>query len=162
MLSLPSSSEITPSICSPLSHHPTLSVLPFQLWATRAPLCPSWWQVCWSCTGRRTPRWSRPYLGRFCSCRPCRASSWRLSTFCWVWPRLSSPPRVSETITFFFPRRLQMCETFKISSLGSLISFQLTPSHIRGISLHFLALSYGGGCFLGALVVQLVYFCSGG
>ncbi|XP_074488280.1 solute carrier family 15 member 5 [Sebastes fasciatus] len=44
----------------------------------------------------------------------------------------------------------------------SLISFQLTPSHIRGISLHFLTLSYGGGCFLGAFVVQLVYFLSGG
>lgn len=45
---------------------------------------------------------------------------------------------------------------------GSLISFQLTPSHIRGISLHFLTLSYGGGCFLGAFIIQLVYFTSGG
>ncbi|CAL8357952.1 unnamed protein product [Lota lota] len=44
----------------------------------------------------------------------------------------------------------------------SLISFQLTPSHIRGISLHFLTLSYGGGCFLGALITQLLYFISGG
>ncbi|XP_029379804.1 solute carrier family 15 member 5 [Echeneis naucrates] len=44
----------------------------------------------------------------------------------------------------------------------SFISFQLTPSHIRGISLHFLTLSYGGGCFLGALILQLVYFLSGG
>ncbi|KAG7522964.1 solute carrier family 15 member 5 [Solea senegalensis] len=44
----------------------------------------------------------------------------------------------------------------------SLISFQLTPSHIRGISLHFLTLSYGGGCFLGAFIVQLAYFSSGG
>ncbi|XP_071756369.2 solute carrier family 15 member 5 [Centroberyx gerrardi] len=44
----------------------------------------------------------------------------------------------------------------------SLISFQLTPSHIRGISLHFLTLSYGGGCFLGAFVTQLVYLLSGG
>ncbi|KAE8296470.1 Solute carrier family 15 member 5 [Larimichthys crocea] len=44
----------------------------------------------------------------------------------------------------------------------SLISFQLTPSHIRGISLHFLTLSYGGGCFLGAFLIQLVYFLSGG
>lgn len=48
------------------------------------------------------------------------------------------------------------------SSAGSLISFQLTPSHIRGISLHFLTLSYGGGCFLGAFIVLLVYFLSGG
>ncbi|KAM6926471.1 solute carrier family 15 member 5 [Lycodopsis pacificus] len=44
----------------------------------------------------------------------------------------------------------------------SLISFQLTPSHIRGISLHFLTLSYGGGCFLGAFIIQLVFFLSGG
>uniref|UniRef100_A0A3P8W9K5 Solute carrier family 15 member 5 n=1 Tax=Cynoglossus semilaevis TaxID=244447 RepID=A0A3P8W9K5_CYNSE len=43
---------------------------------------------------------------------------------------------------------------------ASLISFQLTPSHIRGISLHFLTLSYGGGCFLGAFIVQLAYFLS--
>ncbi|KAM4573447.1 solute carrier family 15 member 5 [Odontesthes bonariensis] len=44
----------------------------------------------------------------------------------------------------------------------SLISFQLTPSHIRGISLHFLTLSYGGGCFLGAFIIQLGYLFSGG
>ncbi|KAK2842026.1 hypothetical protein Q5P01_012226 [Channa striata] len=44
----------------------------------------------------------------------------------------------------------------------SLISFQLTPNHISGISLHFLSLSYGGGCFLGALIIQLMYFLSGG
>ncbi|KAM9376094.1 solute carrier family 15 member 5 [Pholidichthys leucotaenia] len=44
----------------------------------------------------------------------------------------------------------------------SLISFQLTPSHIRGISLHFLTLSYGGGCFLGAFITQIAYFLSGG
>uniref|UniRef100_A0A3Q3JI32 Solute carrier family 15 member 5 n=1 Tax=Monopterus albus TaxID=43700 RepID=A0A3Q3JI32_MONAL len=44
---------------------------------------------------------------------------------------------------------------------ASLISFQLTPSHIRGISLHFLTLSYGGGCFLGAFIIQLAYFISG-
>lgn len=48
------------------------------------------------------------------------------------------------------------------SLAGSLISFQLTPSHISGISLHFLTLSYGGGCFLGAFLIQLVYFFSGG
>ncbi|XP_047244430.1 solute carrier family 15 member 5 isoform X1 [Girardinichthys multiradiatus] len=44
----------------------------------------------------------------------------------------------------------------------SLISFQLIPSHIRGISLHFLTLSYGGGCLLGAFIIQLVHFCSRG
>ncbi|XP_077452328.1 solute carrier family 15 member 5 [Stigmatopora argus] len=44
----------------------------------------------------------------------------------------------------------------------SLISFQLSPGHIRGISLHFLTLSYGGGCFLGAVCIQLAYFLSGG
>lgn len=45
---------------------------------------------------------------------------------------------------------------------GALISFQLTPNHIRGIALHFLTLSYGGGCFLGAFIIQLMYFLSGG
>ncbi|XP_041965000.1 solute carrier family 15 member 5 [Alosa alosa] len=44
----------------------------------------------------------------------------------------------------------------------SIISFCLTPSHLRGIALHFLTLSYGGGCFLGALIVQLVFSVSGG
>ncbi|CAB1331677.1 unnamed protein product [Coregonus sp. 'balchen'] len=44
----------------------------------------------------------------------------------------------------------------------SVISFHLTPSHIRGISLHFLPLSYRGGCFLRALIIQLVYLLSGG
>ncbi|PWA24826.1 hypothetical protein CCH79_00010064 [Gambusia affinis] len=44
----------------------------------------------------------------------------------------------------------------------SLVSFQLIPNHIRGISLHFLTLSYGGGCLLGAFIIQLVHFCSGG
>uniref|UniRef100_A0A3B4A312 Uncharacterized protein n=1 Tax=Periophthalmus magnuspinnatus TaxID=409849 RepID=A0A3B4A312_9GOBI len=43
----------------------------------------------------------------------------------------------------------------------SFISFQLTPSHIRGISLHFLTLSYGGGCFLGAFIVMFLYLISG-
>ncbi|XP_063053848.1 solute carrier family 15 member 5 [Engraulis encrasicolus] len=42
------------------------------------------------------------------------------------------------------------------------ISFCLTPTHLRGIALHFLTLSYGGGCFLGALIVQLVFSMSGG
>lgn len=45
---------------------------------------------------------------------------------------------------------------------GSLISFQLTPTHLRGISLHFLTLSYGGGCFLGAFIIQLLYLLSAG
>ncbi|XP_018611207.1 solute carrier family 15 member 5 [Scleropages formosus] len=44
----------------------------------------------------------------------------------------------------------------------SLISFRLAPGNVRGISLHFLALSYGGGCFLGALIIQLLYLLSGG
>ncbi|KAM8860831.1 solute carrier family 15 member 5 [Synchiropus picturatus] len=44
----------------------------------------------------------------------------------------------------------------------SLISFQLSPDHIRGISLHLLTLSYGGGCFLGAFLIQLTYFITGG
>uniref|UniRef100_A0AAY4B2N4 Solute carrier family 15 member 5 n=1 Tax=Denticeps clupeoides TaxID=299321 RepID=A0AAY4B2N4_9TELE len=44
----------------------------------------------------------------------------------------------------------------------SLISFCLTPRSLRGIALHFLTLSYGGGCFLGALLIQLVNLISGG
>ncbi|XP_015208254.2 solute carrier family 15 member 5 [Lepisosteus oculatus] len=44
----------------------------------------------------------------------------------------------------------------------SLISFRLAPGSVRGISMNFLTLSYGGGCFLGALVIQLVYVLSGG
>uniref|UniRef100_A0A3Q2V4M7 Solute carrier family 15 member 5 n=1 Tax=Haplochromis burtoni TaxID=8153 RepID=A0A3Q2V4M7_HAPBU len=48
-----------------------------------------------------------------------------------------------------------------VTPAGSLISFQLTPNHIRGIALHFLTLSYGGGCFLGAFIIQLMYFLSG-
>lgn len=59
-------------------------------------------------------------------------------------------------------QRRQLNISVATSSPGSLISFQLTPSHIRGISLHFLTLSYGGGCFLGAFIIQLVYFLSGG
>ncbi|XP_066580602.1 solute carrier family 15 member 5 [Amia ocellicauda] len=44
----------------------------------------------------------------------------------------------------------------------SLISYRLAPSSVRGISMHFLTLSYGGGCFLGAFIIQLVYLFSGG
>lgn len=45
---------------------------------------------------------------------------------------------------------------------GSVIAFCLTPINLRGISLHFLTLFYGGGCFLGALLIQFFYFVSGG
>ncbi|XP_034021605.1 solute carrier family 15 member 5 [Thalassophryne amazonica] len=44
----------------------------------------------------------------------------------------------------------------------SLIAVQRSPSHIRGLSLHFLTLSYGGGCFLGAVIIQLLYLLSEG
>ncbi|KAG9335180.1 hypothetical protein JZ751_005529, partial [Albula glossodonta] len=44
----------------------------------------------------------------------------------------------------------------------SLLAFRLAPGSVRGISMHFLTLSYGGGCFLGALIIQLVYLLSGG
>ncbi|KAK1167247.1 solute carrier family 15 member 5 [Acipenser oxyrinchus oxyrinchus] len=44
----------------------------------------------------------------------------------------------------------------------SLVTFCLAPSSIRGISMHFLALSYGGGCFLGAFIIQVIYLVSGG
>ncbi|CAB1331675.1 unnamed protein product, partial [Coregonus sp. 'balchen'] len=50
----------------------------------------------------------------------------------------------------------------KVLQVSSMACFQLAPHHIRGISLHFLPLSYRGGCFLGALIIQLVYLLSGG
>lgn len=80
------------------SHHPSLSILPFQLWATRVPPCRSWWQVCLSCRGRRTLWWSRRCLEEFCRCPPCHVSGWLLSTSCWVSQRLSSLPHVCDRI----------------------------------------------------------------
>ncbi|XP_076860761.1 solute carrier family 15 member 5 [Brachyhypopomus gauderio] len=56
---------------------------------------------------------------------------------------------------------LGVAEAF-VTPACSLISFCLTPSNLRGISLHFLTLSYGGGCFLGAFLVQLFCLVSGG
>ncbi|KAK5620161.1 hypothetical protein CRENBAI_001232 [Crenichthys baileyi] len=47
-------------------------------------------------------------------------------------------------------------------NLGFLIPFTSLIPPTGGISLHFLTLSYGGGCLLGAFIIQLVYFCSGG
>ncbi|KAG5830860.1 hypothetical protein ANANG_G00315030 [Anguilla anguilla] len=44
----------------------------------------------------------------------------------------------------------------------SLLAFRLAPGSVRGVSLNLLSLSYGGGCFLGALIIQLVYLLSGG
>ncbi|XP_016117616.1 solute carrier family 15 member 5-like [Sinocyclocheilus grahami] len=56
---------------------------------------------------------------------------------------------------------LGVAEAF-VTPACSLISFCLTPSNLRGVSLHFLTLSYGGGCFLGAFLVHFLYFVSGG
>ncbi|KAL7867885.1 hypothetical protein SRHO_G00092690 [Serrasalmus rhombeus] len=56
---------------------------------------------------------------------------------------------------------LGIAEAF-VTPACSLISFCLTPSNLRGISLHFLSLFYGGGCFLGALLIQFFYLVSGG
>ncbi|XP_057186450.1 solute carrier family 15 member 5 [Triplophysa rosa] len=56
---------------------------------------------------------------------------------------------------------LGVAEAF-VTPACSLISFCLTPSNLRGVSLHFLTLSYGGGCFLGAFLIQFLYFVSGG
>ncbi len=76
-------------------------------------------------------------------------------------PKVDIPP-IGEAQCLKY-RAGKMIKLFHNSSLaGSLISFQLTPSHIRGISLHFLTLSYGGGCLLGAFIIQLAYFLSGG
>lgn len=159
---------------SPFSHYPTLSILPLQLWAMRVPLCRSWLQVWLSCRGSLTPWWSRHFLESFCKFLPCHVSSWLLSTSCSVWQKLSSPLRVRLTVRSPFGHIIQIYEmsmmwqqqercSYSFCPLaGSLVSFQLTPSHIRGIALHFLTLSYGGGCFLGAFIIQLMYFLSGG
>ncbi|KTF95480.1 hypothetical protein cypCar_00023924 [Cyprinus carpio] len=56
---------------------------------------------------------------------------------------------------------LGVAEAF-VTPACSLISFCLTPSNLRGVSLHFLTLSYGGGCFLGAFLIHILYFVSGG
>ncbi|XP_066524920.1 solute carrier family 15 member 5 [Hoplias malabaricus] len=56
---------------------------------------------------------------------------------------------------------LGIAEAF-VTPACSLISFCLTPNNLRGISLHFLTLFYGGGCFLGALLIQIFYFVSDG
>ncbi|XDV52818.1 hypothetical protein PO909_021475 [Leuciscus waleckii] len=56
---------------------------------------------------------------------------------------------------------LGVAEAF-VTPACSLISFCLTPSNLRGVSLHFLTLSYGGGCFLGAFLIHFLYFVSGG
>ncbi|XP_051238352.1 solute carrier family 15 member 5 isoform X2 [Dicentrarchus labrax] len=80
---------ITPSLITP-----PLSILPFQLWAMRVPLCQSWWQVCLSYIGRHTLWWSRLCLEKSCKCRPCRVSSWLLSISYSVSQRLSSPLHV--------------------------------------------------------------------
>uniref|UniRef100_H3APC4 Solute carrier family 15 member 5 n=2 Tax=Latimeria chalumnae TaxID=7897 RepID=H3APC4_LATCH len=44
----------------------------------------------------------------------------------------------------------------------SLITFKFAPSSIRGISMHFLTLFYGAGCFVGAFIIQIVCLLSGG
>ncbi|KAG9280944.1 solute carrier family 15 member 5 [Astyanax mexicanus] len=56
---------------------------------------------------------------------------------------------------------LGIAEAF-VTPACSLISFCMTPSNLRGISLHFLTLFYGGGCFLGAVLTQFFYLVSGG
>ncbi|XP_053366705.1 solute carrier family 15 member 5 [Clarias gariepinus] len=56
---------------------------------------------------------------------------------------------------------LGVAEAF-VTPACSLISFCLTPSNLRGIALQFLTLSYGGGSFLGALLIHFFYFVSGG
>ncbi|XP_062857054.1 solute carrier family 15 member 5 [Trichomycterus rosablanca] len=56
---------------------------------------------------------------------------------------------------------LGVAEAF-VTPACSLVSFCLAPSSLRGISLQFLTLAYGGGCFLGALLIQFLYHVSGG
>ncbi|XP_046715958.1 solute carrier family 15 member 5 [Silurus meridionalis] len=56
---------------------------------------------------------------------------------------------------------LGVAEAF-VTPACAVISFCLTPNNLRGISLQFLTFAYGGGCFLGALLIQFFYFVSGG
>nr|XP_033807650.1 solute carrier family 15 member 5 [Geotrypetes seraphini] len=44
----------------------------------------------------------------------------------------------------------------------SVITFRFVPSRIRGISMHFLTIFNGAGCFMGAFIVQAVHLISGG
>lgn len=147
-----------------LSYYPSLYVLPLQLWAMHVLQCQSWWQVYLSCRGSLTLWWNRLCLGKFCKCRPCRVSSSALNTSSSVLLRHSSLLHVSSSIrtSISYPWMLTHYHIPSLSFTGSLISFQLIPSHIRGISLHFLTLFYGGGCFLGAFLIQLVHLLSGG
>ncbi|XP_025926246.1 solute carrier family 15 member 5 isoform X2 [Apteryx rowi] len=46
--------------------------------------------------------------------------------------------------------------------IGSLLSFRLVPERIRGISMHFLTLFNGAGCFMGAFIVQTVHMSTQG
>ncbi|XP_030070677.1 solute carrier family 15 member 5 [Microcaecilia unicolor] len=44
----------------------------------------------------------------------------------------------------------------------SVITFRFVPGRIRGISMHFLTLFNGAGCFMGVFIVQAVRLISGG
>ncbi|KAK3558413.1 hypothetical protein QTP86_018017, partial [Hemibagrus guttatus] len=72
--------------------------------------------------------------------------------------RVSSMPCVHLAPQYIL---LGVAEAF-VTPACSVISFCLTPSNLRGIALQVLTLSYGGGCFLGALLIQFFYFVSGG
>lgn len=85
-----------PPFCSPLSHHPTLSILLLQLWAMHVQLCQFWWRVYLNCTGRVIHWWSRLCLGKFYKFHPCLVFSWLPSTSYWVSLRHLWPQHVSE------------------------------------------------------------------
>ncbi|XP_037704286.1 solute carrier family 15 member 5 [Choloepus didactylus] len=56
---------------------------------------------------------------------------------------------------------LGVAETL-VNPAVSVISYSFVPSNIRGTSMNFLTLFNGLGCFLGALLVELVYLISEG
>ncbi|NXU72944.1 S15A5 protein, partial [Oreotrochilus melanogaster] len=62
---------------------------------------------------------------------------------------------------FFLPCELMqyLCLSTKA---GSLLSFRLVPERVRGISMHFLTLFNGAGCFMGAFFVQTAHAGSQG
>uniref|UniRef100_A0A8C2JG09 Solute carrier family 15 member 5 n=1 Tax=Cyprinus carpio TaxID=7962 RepID=A0A8C2JG09_CYPCA len=84
---------------------------------------------------------------------------------------------ISEIHRKYYPQ-VEQTLSGKVLHVSSMTCFQLTPQYIllgvaeafvtpactnlRGVSLHFLTLSYGGGCFLGAFLIHILYFVSGG
>lgn len=64
---------------------------------------------------------------------------------------------LSSTIATKKKKKNQSCHCICFYFKGSLLSFWLVPERIRGISMHFLTLFNGAGCFMGAFFVQTAH-----